>query len=70
MNILVPSPCFSDKRYETEIDCETVDRRSREELIREYRESVAPAAEMYIGDGHQHVQSAVNSLRDIANVDW
>lgn len=70
MNILVLSPCSSDKRYDAEIDCETVDRRSREELIREYPESVAPAAEMYIGDEHQHVQSAVNSLRDIANVDW
>jgi hypothetical protein len=70
MDVLVISPCSSDKRYDAEIGCETVDERSREDLIREYPESVAPAAEMYIGDEHRHVQSAVNFLRQIADVDW
>ena len=56
--------------YDSTIDCETIDEGSREELVQEYPDSVAPASEMYTGDEHRHVKQAVGELRNLADVDW
>ena len=56
--------------YDSTIDCETIDEGSREELLQEYPDSVAPASEMYMGDEHQHVKQSVEELRNLADVDW
>lgn len=71
MDILVLSPCSSDKYYDnTVLDCEVVDGSPREKLVREHSEFVKPAGEMYTGDEHQHIRTAVSDLREISNVDW
>lgn len=70
MDILVLSPCSKDKRYDPVLDCEDVDEHSREELVQEHREYTTTAADMYTGREHQHVKTAVNHLREIADVDW
>lgn len=70
MGILVLSPCSKDKRFDPVLNCGAVDERSREELIRKNREYVKTAAEMYTGRENQHVKTAVDYLREIANVDW
>ncbi|MFB6178608.1 MAG: hypothetical protein ABEI77_02655 [Halorientalis sp.] len=70
MDILVVSPCSADKRFDPIGDCETIDTHSRTELVEQYPEQVAPAAELYTGEEHQHVSSAVDTLSEIAAVDW
>lgn len=70
MDVLVLSPCSKDKRHEPVLDCEAVDTRSREELVREYDDHVAPAADMYAGGEHQYVEAAVGHLREVVSVDW
>lgn len=70
MDVLVLSPCSKDKRYDSVLDCEDVDEHSREELVQEHAEYATTAADMYIGNEHRHVKTAVGHLREIANVDW
>ncbi|MFB6198107.1 MAG: DUF6884 domain-containing protein, partial [Halobacteriaceae archaeon] len=70
VNVLVLSPCSSDKKYDPNIDCEIIDEHPRDELVQQYNDIVAPAAEMYTGDEHVHVKKAVERLRDLATVDW
>ncbi|GAA0646559.1 hypothetical protein [Salarchaeum japonicum] len=70
LDVLVVSPCSGSKRYEAVADCRRVDEKSREVLVEEFPESVAPAAEMYTGREHGHTQSAVERLSEVANVDW
>lgn len=71
MNVLVLSPCSKDKYYdESVLDCEALDKYSRETLVQEHSEFVKPAAEMYTGAEHEHIKTAVNRLREIATVDW
>jgi hypothetical protein len=70
MDILVLSPCSKDKRYDPVLDCEDVDKRPRGELVHEYAEHATIASEMYIGNEHQYVKTAVGHLRKIADVDW
>lgn len=70
LDVLVVSPCSGSKRYEAVADCRRVDEKSREVLVEEFPESVAPAAEMYTGREHGHIQSAVERLSEVANVDW
>jgi len=70
LDVLVVSPCSGSKRYEAVADCRRVDEKSREVLVEELPESVAPAAEMYTGREHGHIQSAVERLSEVANVDW
>jgi SepF-like predicted cell division protein (DUF552 family) len=69
-DVLVVSPCSGSKRYDAVADCRRVDERSREVLNEEFPESVASAAEMYTGREHGHIQSAVERLSEVANVDW
>lgn len=64
------SPCSKDKQFAPILDCGAVDESSREELVRENPEYVTTAAEMYTGREHQHVKTAVDYLREIADVDW
>jgi hypothetical protein len=70
MDVLVLSPCSKDKRYDPVLDCEAVDEHSREELVQEHGEYTTTAADMYIGNEHQHVKTAVGHLREKANVNW
>lgn len=70
MDVLVLSPCSKEKRHDPVIGCEAVDTHSREELVREYADRVAPAADMYTGGEHQLVQAAVSHLREVASADW
>ncbi|MBV0901418.1 hypothetical protein [Haloarcula salina] len=69
-NVLVVSPCSGSKRYDAVADCRRVDENSREALNEEFSESVASAAEMYTGREHGHIQSAIEQLSEVANVDW
>jgi hypothetical protein len=69
-DVLVVSPCSGSKRYDAVADCRRVDEKSREVLNEEFPESVASAAEMYTGREHGHIQSAVERLSEVANVDW
>jgi hypothetical protein len=70
MDILVFSPCSKDKRYDPVLNCGDVDKHSREELVQKHAEYAAAAADMYIGNEHQHVKAGVGHLREIADVDW
>jgi hypothetical protein len=71
MAILVISACSGDKRYDDiPIGCETLDSTNRSDLLQAYSNFVAPAAEMYTGDEHEHVQRAVANLRKYADVTW
>ncbi|AKU09107.1 hypothetical protein [Haloferax gibbonsii] len=70
MDVLVVSPCSGSKRYDAVADCRQVDEKSREALMEVFPESVASAAEMYGGREHGHIQSAVERLSEVANVDW
>lgn len=72
MEVLVISACSGEKEYDGEapVNCEDIDTKLREELVREYPQYVLPAAGMYTGRGHQQVQQAVESLEKIANVEW
>ena len=70
MDVLVLSACSGDKQYDSEIDCQTLDSQSRDALIRDYAEMVAPAAEMYTGGEHGDVRDAVSRLCEVANVEW
>jgi len=70
LDVLVVSPCSGSKRYDAVADSRRVDENSREVLNEEFPESVASAAEMYTGREHGHIQSAVERLSEVANVDW
>lgn len=70
MDILVLSPCSARKQYDRVLDCEVIDERPLEQLIGEFPNHVAPAAELYTGAEHGFIQTGVSRLRDIANVDW
>jgi len=70
MDVLVISPCSGTKRFDAVISHEEIDSRERTELLREYPDSVASAAEIYTGREHGHIQSAVDRLSEVANVDW
>lgn len=70
MDILVISACSGTKRHNAVLDCEDIDSTSREELIEEYPNGTEPAARLYEGNEHDHVGSAVESLRELATVDW
>ena len=70
MEILVVSPCSGSKQYDAVADCGQVDEKSRGTLIEEFPESTSSAAEMYTGREHGHIQSAVERLSEVANVDW
>jgi hypothetical protein len=70
MNVLVLSPCSKDKRYDPVLDCEGVDEHSREKLLQAHTESATTAAEMYTGNEHQHIKTAVDHLRSSVDVDW
>ncbi|MFC4247858.1 hypothetical protein ACFOZ7_13000 [Natribaculum luteum] len=69
-DVLVVSPCSGSKRYDAVADCRRVDEKSRKALNEEFPESVASAAEMYTGREHGHIQSALERLSEVANVDW
>ncbi|WP_411964342.1 hypothetical protein [Haloferax sp. YSMS24] len=70
LDVLVVSACTGNKQYGTVADCRQVDEKSREALIEKFPESVASAADMYTGREHGHIQSAVERLSEVANVDW
>lgn len=70
MDVLVVSPCSGRKRFDAVIGHEEIDTSDRTELLGEFPESVVPAAEMYTGGEHGHIQSAVQHLSEVANVDW
>lgn len=71
MDILVISACSGDKRYDdVPIGCETIDSTNRVDLLQAYPDFVAPAAEMYTGDEHEHIQRAVANLQKYADVTW
>lgn len=71
MNILVVSACSGNKLYdESPIGCDAVDSLETAELVREYPDYVAPAAEMYVGDEHQIVREAVEKLREHGDISW
>lgn len=70
LDVFVVSPCSGSKRYDAVADCERVDEEARETLVEEFPRSVASAAEMYTGGEHGHIQSAVERLSEVANVDW
>lgn len=64
------SLCSGSKRYDAVADCRRVDEKSREALAEEFPESVVSAAEMYTGREHGLIQSAVERLSEVANIDW
>ncbi|MGB9987448.1 hypothetical protein [Salarchaeum japonicum] len=68
--MLVISPCSGTKRFDAVIGPNEIDSRERTELLREYPDAVASAAEMYTGREHEHIESAVQQLLKVANVDW
>jgi len=70
LDVLVISPCSGTKRFDAVIGSEEIDSRERTELLSEYPEAVASAAEMYTGREHEHIESAVQQLSEFANVDW
>lgn len=71
MNVLVVSGCSDEKQFEeSPIGCAEIDSGNREELVGEFPEYVAPAADMYTGPEHGHVREAVAHLRNHANVSW
>lgn len=70
MDILVISACSGTKRHNAVLDCENIDSTSREELIEEYPNVTEPAARLYEGNEHDHVGSAVESLRAFGTIDW
>lgn len=70
MDILVISACPGTKRHNAVLDCEDIDTSTREELVEQYPNVTEPAARLYGGNEHDHVGSAVKSLREFATVDW
>lgn len=70
MDILVISACSGTKRHNAVLDCEDIDTSTREELVEQYPNVTEPAARLYEGNEHDHVGSAVESLRELATVDW
>lgn len=69
-DILVISPCSGTKQFDPVVGHEEVDAVPRTELLKKHLNSVASAAEMYVGREHKHIQSAVQRLKQVANVDW
>lgn len=71
MNVLVVSGCSGDKQYDDPpIGCAEIDSSVRDELLRRYPDQTASAREMYTGQEHGVVTSAVESLREYADVTW
>lgn len=70
MDLLVISVCSATKKYDPVVDAEAIDQNPREKLLDQYPDSVATAAEMYIGREHGHVREAVANLREVADVNW
>ena len=71
MDVLVVSGCSGEKQFDAmPIGCGEIDATSREELLQEFPDYVAPAAEMYTGAEHEIVREAVTNLRAYANVTW
>lgn len=69
-DILVISPCSGTKRFDAVIGPEEIDTRERTELLKEHSDAVVPADKMYTGREHEHIESAVQQLSQVANVDW
>lgn len=71
MNVLVVSGCSGDKRYDDPpIGCAEIDSSSRDDLLRRYPDRTASAREMYTGQEHGVVTSAVENLREYTDVTW
>lgn len=70
MDVLVISACSETKQHDAVLNCADVDKTSREELIEEYPGVTEPAADLYEGDEHEYVQSAICSLEGMVDVDW
>ena len=70
MDILVISPCSGTKRFDAVVGPKEIDLIERTELLKEYPNAVTSSAEMYTGREHGHIQSAVERLSEVANVDW
>lgn len=71
MDILVVSACSGTKQYEeTPLGCADIDSTNHDQLLEQHPEFVASASEMYTGAEHQEIQSAVQNLREHANVTW
>ncbi|GGN98111.1 hypothetical protein [Haloarcula pellucida] len=70
LDVLIISPCSGTKRFDAVIGPDEIDSRERTELLSEYPDAVASAAEMYTGREHEHIESAVQQLSEFANVDW
>lgn len=71
MDVLVVSGCSGDKMYDDPpISCGEIDSETREGLLRRYPDQTASAKEMYTGQEHGVVTSAVSNLREYADVTW
>lgn len=71
MDVLVVSACSGAKQFDdVPIGCQEIDSTDRDELLGGYPDYVAPVAEMYTGDEHEHVRRAVANLRMHADVSW
>lgn len=71
MDILVVSGCSGEKRFDDPpIGCEEIDSSSRRELLGRYPDHTATAREMYTGQEHGLVKSAVTNLREFTDVSW
>lgn len=71
MDVLVISGSSSRQRFDDRpVTCLDIDQTDRESLVEAHPDRAVPAADLYTGREHETVASAVESLAEVAEVDW